>query len=233
MATRKMTARIGLFAAAVLLTGAVSTWADPLTMLSENFADISALPAAGWVFANNSTPGGSTSWFQGEPAIFDAQAGAADSYIAANFNAADFGGDVSLWLITPELEFGTGVSTVSFWTRVANAGYNDALQLRLSTAGASTDVGSTPASVGVFTAGIVVSLLPDWSNFDATISNPGPPIAGRLAIRYMVTDTSVNGDYVGIDTFEFQSPEPIPEPATFLLLGTGIAGLLRYRRRQS
>jgi len=233
MATRKMTARIGLFAAAVLLTGAVSTWADPLTMLSENFADISALPAAGWVFANNSTPGGSTSWFQGEPAIFDAQAGAADSYIAANFNAADFGGDVSLWLITPELEFGTGVSTVSFWTRVANAGYNDALQLRLSTAGASTDVGSTPASVGVFTAGIVASLLPDWSNFDATISNPGPPIAGRLAIRYMVTDTSVNGDYVGIDTFEFQSPEPIPEPATFLLLGTGIAGLLRYRRRQS
>ena len=233
MATRKMTARIGLFAAAVLLTGAVSTWADPLTMLSENFADISALPAAGWVFANNSTPGGSTSWFQGEPAIFDAQAGAADSYIAANFNAADFGGDVSLWLITPELEFGTGVSTVSFWTRVANAGYNDALQLRLSTAGASTDVGSTPASVGVFTAGIVASLLPDWSNFDATISNPGPPIAGRLAIRYMVTDTSVNGDYVGIDTFEFQSPEPIPEPATFMLLGTGIAGLLRYRRRQS
>ena len=233
MPTRKMTARVGLFAAAVLLAGSVSASADPLTMLSEHFNDISTLGAAGWVSINNSTPGGSTSWFQGDPAIFDAQAGAADSYIAANFNAADFGGDVSLWLITPELEFGTGVSTVSFWTRVANAGYNDALQLRLSTAGASTDVGSTPASVGVFTAGIVASLLPDWSNFDATISNPGPPIAGRLAIRYMVTDTSVNGDYVGIDTFEFQSPEPIPEPATFLLLGTGIAGLLRYRRRQS
>jgi hypothetical protein len=202
-------------------------------MLSENFADISALSAAGWVSINNSTPGGSTDWFQGNSAIFTAQSGAPDSYLAANLNAADFGGDISLWLITPELEFGTGTSTVSFWKRVANAGYNDALELRLSSSGASTDVGSTPVSVGVFTAGMSTSLLPEWSILEATISNPGPPVAGRLAIRYLVTDTSVNGDYVGIDTFEFQSPEPIPEPATFLLLGTGIAGLVRYRRRHS
>lgn len=233
MGKRTVSKRTAVFAAAVLLIGSVSAGAAPLTMLTEHFNDISTLGAAGWAVINNSTPGGTADWFQGNSAIFVAQSGPPDSYLAANFNAAPFGGDISLWAMTPELEFGTGVSTVSFWRRVANPGFNDEIQLRLSTSGPSTDVGSTTTSVGVFTAGILVPLVDEWQFMQATITNLGLPVAGRLAFRYVVTDTSVNGDYVGIDTFEFRSPgpEPIPEPASLLLLGTGLVGLVARRRR--
>jgi hypothetical protein len=233
MGKRTVTKRIAVFAAAVLLTGSVSAGAAPLTTLSEHFNDISTLGAAGWAAVNNSTPGGTADWFQGNAAIFSAQSGPPDSYLAANFNAAPLGGDISLWAMTPELEFGTGVSTASFWTRVANIGFNDVIQIRLSTEGPSTDAGSTPTSVGVFLAGILVPLADEWQFMQVTVSNPGPPIAGRLAFRYVVTDTSVNGDYIGIDTFEFRSaaPEPIPEPASLFLLGTGLAGVRAWRRR--
>jgi hypothetical protein len=231
MDMRNVTTRIGMFAAAALLTSSVSAGAAPLTFLSEHFNDISTLSAAGWAMTNNSTPGGTTDWFQGNDAIFPAQSGAPGAYIAANLNAAPLGGDISLWLITPELEFGTGVSAVSFWARVADLLFNDQLQLRLSTSGSSVDVGTTTTSVGVFGAGISVPLVDGWQLFEATVSNAGAPIAGRLAIRYVVTDTFSNGDYVGIDTVEFQSAKPIPEPASLLLLGTGLVGLVARRRR--
>jgi hypothetical protein len=220
----------GVLLCAMLLSANV--YAD--SILTESFDDIASLAGKGWVVVNNSTPGGTTDWFQGNPSIFVAQSGAPDSYLAANFNAAAFGGDISLWAITPELDFGTGTSTVSYWTRVANAGFNDELQLRLSSSGASTDVGTTTTSVGVFTAGISVPLADGWQSMSATITNPGTPVAGRLAFRYVVSDTSANGDYVGIDTFEFHGPSPepvIPEPTTMVLLGTGLVGLVARRRR--
>jgi hypothetical protein len=35
----------------------------------ESFNDITTLPGAGWVLSNNSTPVGTTSWFQGIPVL--------------------------------------------------------------------------------------------------------------------------------------------------------------------
>src|SRR5215207_6245319 len=52
----------------------------------ENFDNITTLPASGWAMRNNSNPVGTTGWFQGNPAVFPSQAGASNSYIAANFN---------------------------------------------------------------------------------------------------------------------------------------------------
>ncbi len=86
-----------VFAAAALLAPAFA-FGQPLT---ENFDSVAGLGAAGWVQVNNGNPTGTTGWFQGNPAVFSAQGGSADSYAAANFNGATFGGNVSTWLLTP------------------------------------------------------------------------------------------------------------------------------------
>jgi hypothetical protein len=97
---------------------------------TENFNDVSTLSAAGWVDVNNSTPGGTTSWFQGNPDVFAAQSGAADSYIAANFDNVPFGGNISNYLITPEPSLNNGVK-ISFYARTEADGaiFNDSLEL--------------------------------------------------------------------------------------------------------
>jgi len=85
------------YANCVLLCSAL--WADT----AENFDNVSSLSGLGWVFVNNSNPVGSTGWFQGNTAVFSSQNGAPDSYIAANFDNAAFGGNISDWLLSPEV----------------------------------------------------------------------------------------------------------------------------------
>src|SRR6218665_646419 len=71
----------GLLAAGVM---AGTAHADPL--FSEGFDSVAGLGSSGWIFTNASAPVGQ-SWFQGNTGIFEAQAGGADSYVAANFNS--------------------------------------------------------------------------------------------------------------------------------------------------
>jgi hypothetical protein len=223
---------IKLTLAVLVLCSAV--WADT----TENFNDITTLAGAGWVMVNNSNPAGSTGWFQGDPSVFSAQSGAPDSYIAANFNNAGFGGNVSNWLITPEMTLFNG-EVVSFYARTEPGGsiFNDGLELRLSTNGASTNVGATDSSVGDFTTLLLSinasqngSFPEDWTLFTATISGlSGSGTAARIALRYDVTDTSVNGDYIGVDHFS------VPEPSSTALALIGVVfigiSLLRYKPR--
>lgn len=223
---------IKLTLAVLVLCSAV--WADT----TENFNDITTLAGSGWVMVNNSNPAGSTGWFQGDPTVFSAQSGAPDSYIAANFNNAGFAGNISNWLITPEMTLFNG-ETVSFYARTESGGsiFNDGLELRLSTNGASTNVGTTDSSVGDFTTLLLSinasqngSFPEDWTLFTATISGlSGSGTAARIALRYDVTDTSVNGDYIGVDHFS------VPEPSSIALslIGVGFIGisLLRYKPR--
>ena len=51
-------------------------------LLLEGFNNVNNLP--GWFRRNNSQPLGNTNWFQGDPDTFEAFAGAANSYIAAD-----------------------------------------------------------------------------------------------------------------------------------------------------
>ena len=44
--------------------------------------------------------------------------------------------------------------------------------------------------------------------------------------------TAANGDLVGLDNISFSSAAPVPEPATMLLFGTGLAGLVGTRIRR-
>jgi hypothetical protein len=190
-----------------ILFVAVGT-AQSATVLSENFDNISSLPGAGWALINNSSPIGTTGWFQGNAGVFSAQGGAADAYIAANFNNADFGGNISNWLLTPMLNL-NNVDTISFYTRTeTGAPYADRLELRLSLNGASTDVGATDSSVGDFSA-LLLTINPalsaggypeTWNQVTAGLSGLPGPTFGRFAFRYFLPDTSINGDYIGIDT---------------------------------
>ncbi|MBX3059023.1 MAG: choice-of-anchor J domain-containing protein [Anaerolineae bacterium] len=185
---------------------------------SEDFADITNLP--GWFMQNNSAPLGSTGWFQGNSAVFPAHAGAPTAYIGANFNNTSGVGTISNWLLTPELALSNG-DTLSFWTRTAaGSTWPDRLQVRLSTAGASTNVGSGANDVGDFTTLLLdindtytVGGYPEvWTQFTVTLSGIPVGTTGRFALRYYVENAGPNGansNYIGIDTVEYVS-NPIP-----------------------
>lgn len=217
-----------------LLATASMSQAGPL-LLSENFDSVSGLAASGWVAANNSTPGGESSWFQGNPdAAFDAYSGAADSYVAANYLNAGFGGSISNWLITPTFELSNN-STVTFYTR-SNGFAADALEVRISE-GTGTDVGTTSTSVGTFTnlVGSINAILDpsgyptEWTAYTFTILDVKDGAMGRLAFRYAVPDTFTNGDYIGIDSLTVN----VPLPGTLLLFAAGLLGVGLRRQSRS
>lgn len=185
--------------------------------LVENFDNVSGLTGAGWTFVNNSAPVGTTTWFQGNPAVFVSQAGASNSYMGANFEAATFGGNISLWALTPQVNLQNG-GTFSFWTRTeAGAPAPDRLEVRVSLAGASANVGATATSVGDFTT-VVVDVNPTqasggypstWTQYTATLAGlPAGVTAGRIGFRYLVTDTATAGDYIGIDSLSVSNGPP-------------------------
>ncbi len=141
----------------LLLVAVFTGPAGAAVLLSEGFDDIAALPGAGWAFQNNSAPLGLTDWFQGNDAVFPAQAGAATAYIGANFNNTSGGtGTISNWMLTPVLSLANG-DQLSFFTRTADDSiWPDRLEVRLSTGGGSSNVGSSATDVGDFS-----TLLPD------------------------------------------------------------------------
>ncbi|MFK5582948.1 cell wall-binding repeat-containing protein [Serinicoccus sp. LYQ131] len=192
------------------------------TDLTEGFEDIEALPGEGWAYINNSEPLGTTSWFQGNPeTTFPAQDGPDDSYVGANFNNSASPGEISNWMLTPEVDLTEG-STLSFWTRASGDGlYADRLEVRMSTAGDSTDVGTGVEGVGDFDTTLEVineDLAPDgypgeWTQYEVTIEGVDDDTTGRLAMRYTVPDAGplgANSDYIGIDTLQYVAADVEP-----------------------
>lgn len=215
----------GLLAVAAGCT--VSASAAPL--LSETFNDIATLPANGWVLVNDSAPPGGTSWFQGQPAVFAAPAGPADSYIAANLNNAAFGGAVSNWLLTPELALFNGES-LNFALRLLGEGFRDTVEVYLSTGGASTSLGGFNLLTS-YTSTVDTG----WVGHGVAVGGLTAPASGRFAFRYVVDDTSINGDYIGIDSVSV-TPTAVPAPGTIVLIALGLcalAGVSRARRQVS
>ncbi|MGJ5817989.1 choice-of-anchor J domain-containing protein [Paludibaculum fermentans] len=222
----------------LLLAAGFNLCATPL--LKEGFTDITTLSGDGWVMTNNSSPLGIEGWFQGTPGVFGAESGATDSYIAANFNNAAPGGNVSNWLLSPVVTLHDGM-TILFYTRTeAPQIFADSLEVRLSTNGASTDVGATDTSVGDF-SNLVLAVNPllnpttypgGWQQYTIFVSGLGLPTSGRVGFRYLVPDTNTNGNYIGIDSVQFLA---LPEPTSMglMMLGLGalaLGGLRRVRR---
>ena len=184
---------------------------------SESFNDITTLAGNGWVMTNASVAVGSTSWFQGNATSaggpFDAYNGAANAYIGANYNNTGNVGTISNWLMTPNRTFRNG-DVLTFYTRKPSPDtYADRLEVRLSTNGASTSVG-TGSGVGDYTT-LLLSINPNltlgvypttWTMYTVTISGLPAPTSGRLAFRYFVTSAGLSGtnsDYIGIDQVDY------------------------------
>ncbi|MDZ4814222.1 MAG: choice-of-anchor J domain-containing protein [Pseudomonadota bacterium] len=210
-------------------TPAASSAFAPNATITQAFDVVAGMPPCpvGWICTNNSTPLGTSNWFQGNPAVFPAQAGATNAYIGANFNSVAGANDISNWLISPAVQFGTG-SELRFWSRV-NTGssvYPDRLEIRLSTTGSNT--GGTNASTGDFSillgtinptlsnvAGscVVPAAAPNatgypetWCEYRLTTAQNIPLTgSGRIGFRYFVINggTGANSNYIGIDTFSF------------------------------
>ena len=214
----------GLALIAAAAGSLANTGITAITVLSEGFDNVPALPAAGWAQVNNSTAPLGTSWFQGNAGIFAAASGAANSYVAANFlGTGSAAGSVSNWLMTPTVALDT-TSLLSFLVRTAGDGFLDTIEVRLSTSGASTSVADFSIVLGTFQA----STSTGWVSRSFGTSGIAAPTTGRLAFRYVVDNVSTAGNYLGLDNVVITSA--IPEPGTYLLMGLGVAGLMLRRR---
>jgi hypothetical protein len=188
--------------------------------LDEGFDNITILP--GWVMINHSQPLGMDGWFQGLDTVFSAFDGASTAYIAANFNNTSGVGTISNWLLTPQLRLESG-STLTFYTRTEVSTFPDRLQVRMSTNGASTNVGTGAFDVGDFT-NLLLDINPTytiggypetWTQFTVDVSGTPPGTLGRLAFRYFVENGGPDGtrsDYIGIDRAVYTVPCGTPTP---------------------
>ena len=210
---------------------ATATPPAPVCFVSEGFDDIATLPPGGWVMQNNSQPLGSAGWLQGLSGTFVSQSGSPDSYVAANFSSGNDISTLSNWLLTPPLILQNG-GQLTFWTRTVDfPAYPDRMQVRMSSNGASANVGSAATDVGDFTALLldinpfysVVDYPNVWTRISMTISGLGGPVNGRLAFRYFVEGggpAGVNSDYIGIDTVDYAcTGVPTPTPALVTISG--------------
>lgn len=204
---------------ALMFTGAMAS-AKADVLLSEGFDNVSALAGQGWVFSNESVPPGPVEgWFQGNTDTFTSQRGAPEAYIASNYLAAEPGGFLDNWLITPEFSTATTVQ-VSFWLRAeAFPGTSD--QVRFGFSDGSDDLLD-------FALDTVVTAPTDgWTRYTITLGSQGSGSTGRFGFQHFgVADLS---NYVGLDTLTVSE---VPEPSTAMVLGLGLAGFVAARRRR-
>jgi len=170
---------------------------------TEGFTNISNLTNAtgGWTIKNNSSPVGTSTWVQGVATNFTAYNGANTAYASVNFNSTGSSGTISNWFITPNRTYRNG-DVFSFYTRIPwGTEIPDRLEVRLSTNGTSSNVGTTATDVGDYST-LLLSVNPTlttgvypktWTRYSITISGLTAPTSGRIAFRYYVTGAGSNG----------------------------------------
>ena len=216
--------------AALFLTASAVARAGGL-FLHEGFDD---LASSGWTIVNASVPPGASSWFQGNAAIFPAAEGAPGSYAAADFNSTDpAGGTISVWLISPEIDF--AAQGLLFVTRALDAGADDALNVMISDRGGSLDLADFGLLLAINAGNATGGMPTDWTVFFATLPRTG---SGRFAFQYTVGPGS-HASYIGVDSVSVAPPACVgagvtcmPEPATLPLMAIAlavVAGPLAWR----
>lgn len=211
----------------------VASSSQSATLLSEGFDSFPAALAAGWVTVNQSAPVGAFTWGQGfSTSVFEAQAGAPLSYAQSNWQVTDEGGGViDNWLLTPTLSFGTS-NTLSFYSRTAinPSEFPDRLEVRLSTAGASTSTASFSNLLLTINPELTGTGFPgEWTLYTLSFAAT-EGATGRLAFRATMPDNTAHSDIIGLDTITVTA---VPEPGTYALLLLGLGAVATRIRRQS
>ena len=170
---------------------------------------LAGIQARGWVFADVDGAGTSTV-FQGNPAVFSAYEGPTTGYIGENYNGAFNGGLlIDQWLISPPVAVSAG-DTLKFWHRSPDGStFPDPLQVWVSTTG-----GTTPAAFDVQLASFMGSTA-GWLQFVGNFPTTGTV---RFAVRYYTTNGGPAGaqsDFVGLDYFEVMGGAPVPNNVFF------------------
>lgn len=230
----------------VLALSGVAVQAQSFT---QGFND--ATVPTGWVTSNLSTRASTGNPWSVGAGITDAEGNiVVDPFEGSGFALVNYtsigsgSGTINNWLMTPEIFGLKNGDTFSFYTTTTpDSAYPDRLELRLSTAGASTNVGTTVTSVGDFsiTLASVNSTLvgggyPEaWTQVTATVSGLAAPVDGRVALRYYVTSggpTGSNSNIIGVDSFTYTSVSAVPEPASWALMIGGFGALVGLQRRR-
>jgi hypothetical protein len=187
---------------------------------SEGF-ESGAIPAS-WTVINHSSPIGTTTWHAGAATttgdvFFGPRSG---SYlVSVDYQCGSTLATLNNWLVGPQVTLRNGDS-FSFWTRSTDGHFPDRMQVRLSTAGASTNVGSTSTDAGDFST-LLLDINPTYSDQDfpdgyplsyhaysVTVSGVPAPTPGRFAFRYFVEGGGPGGtrsDSVGVDDIAYVS----------------------------
>ncbi|PZP28338.1 MAG: hypothetical protein DI603_19430 [Roseateles depolymerans] len=212
-----------------LVLSASAAWADA-PLLQEGF-DGTGLPA-GWTVANFSTSPASEGWFRPvSPAdTFAAESGAAESYIASSVftGATDAGGNpmgrIDTMLATAVVSMAEA-TTLTFSTRtVSGNAYGESLRIGAIVAGSFVELMTINPS-------LAVGAFPEqWTTYSVTLAAQGEDISGRYYFEYVVPDASVAGNFIGLDSVSV-TVSPVPEPTGALLMLSGGALLLAWRRR--
>ncbi len=205
-----------------------------VSILSEGFNQITnnaVNPVPGWTAINNSEGNAhpdATKWYEASFWLppFVGQSGPAEGSdcLIASYSSAQSptGVTISNWLISPELNLTNG-AVVKFWTATTPLGIflADRLQVRLSTAGNSLNVGSDPESLGDFNI-LLTDINPNyiwddvafggypksWKEYSFILSGIPANTSGRIGFRYYVTDAGANGNNsfaAMIDQFSYVS----------------------------
>lgn len=203
-----------------------STTTPPPPVVSKSFVEefdtAASLSRKGWVITNRSTPAGGSAWRQGKYELggkfgneivgFPAYSAtySPNEFISADLGATSNAGKISCWLITPSIPAKNG-DVFSFYTR-STGNYPERLQVRGNYTNQSADVGNSLESIGDFTT-LLVDIDPDyigaypgaWTKYTITFSGLTGLTNVRLGFRYMVDDTAINGEMIGVDKVEFIS----------------------------
>lgn len=204
----------------------------------EQFNNVGELSNKGWVFKNNSAPIGANGWRQGryepapsakfpEPMIgfpaYNSETTPND-FVSCDASSVNAVGEISAWLISPQLPMKNG-DQIIFYTRAVNdANYpifiKDRMQVRGNFSNGDANVGRNPSDTGSFR--LLLDINPGyvnndpggyplgWRKYTVTVAGlPAPVANGRFAFRYMGTNAGINGPnyagVVGVDSLAFVS----------------------------
>lgn len=192
------------------------------TLFAEGFENVAGLTAQGWNLWNVGQNPKGDGWFQGDY-YMPAEDGPIESSIYSGFNASMNNtptGDeyISAWLVTPEIQL-TGQDTLHFWIQGTGGSYvKDSLRVVIAPGNASAP--------GDFVQTIfnIVSPPPFWLPMDLPL--PTNLTSVRIAFQYYGSNATAST--LGLDSLSVTSA--VPEPATVVLLVSGLAWLAVRRR---